>query len=678
MTLTYGRYRVDRQIGQGGMGVVHLATDTVLNRPVALKVVTDVLASNEEFLTRFGLEADALARLDSPHVIQIFDHGQQDGVPFIATQYVAGGDLGMLLAERGPMPYAAAAAVCAQVAEALDAAHRVGIVHRDVKASNVLVRDPAAEDLFVYLCDFGIAKSGDADAMTRTGGVAGTWAYLSPERADGSPATPASDIYAVGCLLWTCLTGAPPYGGTEPQVIMAHQQAPVPRLETTGDAAAAMLNEVLARSMAKDPARRYADAAELRAGLLSVARTGSGTSAPPAPATVVPMPPTQARPRPVEAAPRKRRGLAVAAVVGALVVAGGVVALVVTSGDDEVCCAPPPTADPTPEAPPVAGDVTGDRLGDVVMTQVRRDSFRPVATLTFRSTGKSLGAAESAPLEADGAVHLADVDGDGLLDLVSVDASEFDEETTVVVQPGSGDEAWTQVVPIAYSTYGATSFPFVTDVDGDGRDDLLLTAFAEGRSGVYVARAGDGTFGEPEQWYAGTTDDWQAAEFLTGDFDGDGRADLLVSTYADAGSEDWVILTSDGTELVPGEPYVLSGGGLALGTPVAADADGDGADEIVLLGGAGRSVNVIEVADGTVTGRTKWADDLGGDVANTYGSYTPSDLDGDGDVDLVRLLEDRTFEAFVSDGSSYADPVPWGALECGAECRDDFSFALLD
>ncbi|MDO9457073.1 serine/threonine-protein kinase, partial [Nocardioides sp.] len=295
MSLTYGRYRVEHQIGQGGMGVVHLATDTVLQRPVALKVVTAVLADSDEFRARFAHEAEALARLDSPHIIQIFDHGEQDGVPYIATQYVAGGDLGGLLAERGPLPSAMAASVCAQVADALHDAHRIGIVHRDVKATNVLVRDPAAADLHVYLCDFGIAKSDDSDGMTRPGGVAGTWAYLSPERADGSPATPASDVYAAGCLLWTCLTGAPPFGGTEAQVVLAHQNAPVPQLADGGDPATAMINRVLARALAKDPAARYADAAELRGDLTAAARTGSSTAAVPAAAPETAVAPSATR-----------------------------------------------------------------------------------------------------------------------------------------------------------------------------------------------------------------------------------------------------------------------------------------------------------------------------------------------------------------------------------------------
>ena len=173
------------------MGHVFLATDLNLSRQVALKVVSDSMVSgtdpqsDADFRRRFHHEAEALAQLDCDHVIRIYEHGEFEGTPFIATQYVAGGELGTLLRQRGSMPLDRAALVCAQIAEALAEAHDVGIVHRDVKTSNVLIRNPDAARLHAVLCDFGIAHTGDG-GFTATGAVAGTWAYLAPERAKGA------------------------------------------------------------------------------------------------------------------------------------------------------------------------------------------------------------------------------------------------------------------------------------------------------------------------------------------------------------------------------------------------------------------------------------------------------------------------------------------------------------
>ncbi|WP_157551022.1 serine/threonine-protein kinase, partial [Nocardioides jensenii] len=219
----FGRYRIERQLGSGGMGVVHLATDTELNRTVALKVMWPQLASDTSFRERFAHEAATLARVDSAHIVSIFDHGVHDDTVYITTQYVDGGDLGALLRSRGPLPPQLAARICAQVADALFDAHRAGVVHRDVKPANVLLRSADSTEPHVYLCDFGIARTGDSLGLTVTGAVAGTWAWLAPERSQGSPGTPASDIYSLGCLLWACLNGgASPFTGTDIDVAQAH------------------------------------------------------------------------------------------------------------------------------------------------------------------------------------------------------------------------------------------------------------------------------------------------------------------------------------------------------------------------------------------------------------------------------------------------------------------------
>ncbi|MDF9717443.1 serine/threonine-protein kinase, partial [Nocardioides sp. ChNu-99] len=263
----FGSYRVTDQIGQGGMGVVYAAEQAGLGRTVALKVLAPQYAAQGDYQERFVREASVLARLDSVHIIHIYDHGEQDGCLYIATQYVTGGDLGQAIKQGEGMPVREAAEIVAQTAGGLHDAHKAGVIHRDVKPSNVLLRD-RSDDLHAYLCDFGIAQGGQP-GLTVAGSVAGTMGYMAPERCRGEAATPASDIYALGCVLWTALAGRPPYHGTDVEVGLAHLSEPVPQF-VEGDPMARIVNAVLRRSMAKDPAARYPDAASMRRDLRTV------------------------------------------------------------------------------------------------------------------------------------------------------------------------------------------------------------------------------------------------------------------------------------------------------------------------------------------------------------------------------------------------------------------------
>lgn len=262
----FGRYRVVEIIGRGGMGVVFSAVQEDLDRKVALKVLAPELASDERFRSRFTREASALAKLDSPHIIHIYEHGEHDGCLFIATQLVGGGDLRNLLEATGGLPALRAIEIVAQVCAALADAHAAGVVHRDIKPANVLLRRSDAED-FAYVCDFGIAQTND-EQRTRSVGVVGTVAYMAPERHRGAEATVASDVYSAGCLLWATLTGAPPYAGTDVQVAMAHLHETVPVLPGIGQLQLSV-SAIVRRAMAKSPEERYPSASTMRADLLA-------------------------------------------------------------------------------------------------------------------------------------------------------------------------------------------------------------------------------------------------------------------------------------------------------------------------------------------------------------------------------------------------------------------------
>ena len=262
----FGRYRLQRKLGQGGMGVVYQAHDTTLDRDVAVKLVVPHLAGDDGFRARFQHEAAVLARLESPRVVRIYDHGEHDGMVYLVTQLVAGGDLLRMIQREGNLPPALATSVLAQVVEGLCDAHAVGVVHRDIKPANVLLRQRGRE-LEAFLCDFGIATTPGAD-LSRTGTVAGSLPYMAPERHQGADAGEQGDVYAAGCLLWHALTGSAPYAGTDVEVAMAHLQAAIPQLPGK-DAYSVAVNAILRRAMAKDRSKRYPTARALHRDLVA-------------------------------------------------------------------------------------------------------------------------------------------------------------------------------------------------------------------------------------------------------------------------------------------------------------------------------------------------------------------------------------------------------------------------
>ena len=320
-----GPYRIVRRLGFGGMGVVFEAMEGTLNRPVALKVISSQLADDEGFRARFVHEAQAQASVRSPHVVTVYSHGEADGRLYIATELVDGGDLGRLVQEHGAPPLATALDLIAQVASGLADAHAVGLVHRDIKPANVLLRR-RPHGLQAYLADFGIARQVGAESgLTQLGATVGTPSYMAPELHTGGRAGVESDVYSLGCLLWAAITGAAPYAGTSDyQIVSAHLAQPVPQLQP-GPPAADAVNRVLLRALAKSPADRYSDAAELSRDLRAAASLAERSL-------------EQARPvTPGPAVPLRRRGrvgLVAAALVLLLASGIGAAVALVTAGDD--------------------------------------------------------------------------------------------------------------------------------------------------------------------------------------------------------------------------------------------------------------------------------------------------------------------------------------------------------
>ncbi|HXO54568.1 MAG TPA: protein kinase [Mycobacterium sp.] len=255
----FGRYQLIELLGRGGMGEVWKAFDTATQRVVAVKVLPAQLAADPLFEQRFRREAYAAAGLNDPHVVPIHNFGEIDGRLYVDMRLIDGHDLEHVLA-RGPLDPDRAVKIIEQIASALNAAHRVGLVHRDVKPSNILV----AEDDFSYLIDFGIARGAGETGLTGTGAVVGTWPYMAPERFTTGQTDTRSDIYALTCVLYECLTSSPPFpGDSVEQQIAGHLTAPPPRPSITQPGLSPQLDLVIATGMAKEPDQRYGTTTEL-------------------------------------------------------------------------------------------------------------------------------------------------------------------------------------------------------------------------------------------------------------------------------------------------------------------------------------------------------------------------------------------------------------------------------
>ena len=334
------RYEIQRGIARGGMAEVYLARDQLLDRPVAVKVLFAEYARDPSFVERFRREAQSAANLNHPNIVAIYDWGQERGTYFIVMEYVRGRSLRDVVQVNGPFSARRTAEIGAEIAGALEFAHRNGVVHRDVKPGNVLI----TADGDIKVTDFGIARAGTSEALTQTGAVMGTAAYFSPEQAQGFAVDGRSDVYSLGVVLYEMVTGTPPFAGESP-VAVAYKHV---REEPEPPAARAPdlppdLEQIILTAMAKDRESRYQTADELRTDLLRFVRgqpplggpvtglvaDGTATAA---------VAPTQAAPvaaldgHDPDEHRRKRRGALVAGILGALLIAAVIIALLASGG----------------------------------------------------------------------------------------------------------------------------------------------------------------------------------------------------------------------------------------------------------------------------------------------------------------------------------------------------------
>jgi serine/threonine-protein kinase len=263
---TIAQYRVDDEIGKGGMGVVYRARDRQLDEVVALKVLRpDVMKDDPTLLERFKTEIKLARRITHRNVLRTHDFGDSDGVPFISMEYLEGVTLKDLIRSKGALPTGVGLRIAKQMCQGLDAAHQQGVVHRDIKPQNMLILPETGE---LKIMDFGIARTSTVEpgssGLTSAGTVMGTPDYMPPEQAQGNPADFRSDIYSLGVVLFEVFSGQLPFGGDTPMaVVLAHIQTPPPQPRSINPRISEPLSDVILRCLSKDPAKRYQRVGEI-------------------------------------------------------------------------------------------------------------------------------------------------------------------------------------------------------------------------------------------------------------------------------------------------------------------------------------------------------------------------------------------------------------------------------
>ena len=381
------RYRSPKRIALGGMGEVYRATDAVLGRAVAVKLLAERYSRDDAVRGRFTREALAAARLSGePNIVTVFDVGEHAERPFIVMEYLGGGSLEERIQRDGAQEVGRALEWLEQAATALDAAHRHGVVHRDVKPANLMLDRSGT----VHVADFGIASAAGTDSLTMTGTVLGTAGYLSPEQAQGERATPASDRYSLAVVAFELLSGRRPFESASITAeAAAHVNAPVPSIAETYEGLPEELDAVFRRALAKDPAQRFETASEfvaaLRAALAEAAgatRSFSPTSSA-LPTVSVLSPVTRRR-------ARRSRWPALAALLALLAICGAIAAIVLTNGDNN----------PKASAPLRPRTVTITHPGSTVQTTVTSPTTPPPPTSSSSLSGSALNDAGYSKMQA--------------------------------------------------------------------------------------------------------------------------------------------------------------------------------------------------------------------------------------------------------------------------------------
>jgi serine/threonine-protein kinase len=399
-------------VAHGGMADVYRATDSVLGRVVAVKMLADRYAADDDFRARFTREALTAASLSHPNVVTIFDVGEHDGTPFIVMEYLGGGSLADQLRE-GRVPRDTAIAWLDQAASALDAAQALGIVHRDVKPSNLLLDD----DGEVHVSDFGIARAAAHDPLTSTGTILGSSGYMAPEQARGEPTTAASDRYALGCVAFELLTGRRPFQAESPTAeAMLHASEPPPHASELEPSVPPAVDAVLLRALAKNADARPPSAKSFVSGLREALRDDN------APTRLIPTPAYDA---PTRVQRSSRRPVALVAAVLALAGAGTAAALALSGGGDEgprtvvvtetgpgttqvqtvTVEAPPAAAEPPPPAAPSRSSSSAAAANDQAYEMMLNEDFEGALPILEGAYGALAGAGTTA--EAYTAYNLA-------------------------------------------------------------------------------------------------------------------------------------------------------------------------------------------------------------------------------------------------------------------------------
>ncbi len=367
----FGLYRIEREIGRGGMAIVYLAYHQWLERPVALKVLQPQLQEDEEVVARFLVEARAAARLEHPNIVAVYDAGVVDGVHFMAMEYIEGETLADVLGRvNGPLPRDFTLSIVNQVASALDYAHRRGVVHRDIKPSNILVQENGK----ALLTDFGIAHAVGLQAPEQQVAVLGTPEYMSPEQATGKQVDGRSDVYSLGIVVYHMLVGHPPFqGDTYQEILEAHVHQPLPDPRAQNPQLPSGVTEVLRRATAKDPDQRYPTAGAFSQALRHVLRDSHAA--------------------PIIAATKKAPiwlyvligvllGLAALSLVGWFILQGNAAGLPTATplSGETISQSPTTTSEPSGPIPPIVATETPTATASPTLTPTQTPS--PTATLT--------------------------------------------------------------------------------------------------------------------------------------------------------------------------------------------------------------------------------------------------------------------------------------------------------